>query len=337
MHNVLMGSTAVDSLSVDSHGRIQAFGTMAQRLLSSGFRVEALRTCATLRKDEWIQLDNVLLEVARQRLRLVRDLMERNLTYNLTRALGKTRVEWESVSDMTDAEISMSGLKQSQDDRPNFELIGMPIPIIHKAFSINIRALEASRERGEALDTTSLALASRLVVEKIEELFANGGYSVGTNGTIYGYTNAPNRNTGSVTASWALAATSGENIVSDAIEMVGVAHADYMFGPYGMYVPALAYVNFADDYKAESDRTILERLNAIPSIESIAPSDNFTASNVVLVQFTRDVIDMVNGFQPTVVQWDEEGGMKMNFKVMAIMLPRPKYDQELKSGIVHYS
>jgi uncharacterized linocin/CFP29 family protein len=334
------GPTSVDFLTLNGNGGFKtsaSLGTLAQRLLLSNFNAKVLRTNATLRKDEWISLDNALIEIARQRLRLAGDLMSRGLTHNLRNAMGKTRLEWETVSDMTEAEINMSGLTQAEEDRVNFELTGMPIPIIHKDFSINIRALAASRETGESLDTTQVALAGRLVSEKIEDLICNGGYSVGANGSIFGYTNALNRNTGSLTGSWSDIGTTGIEIVQDQIEMIGVLHGDHMFGPYTTYVPALAFVNLADDYKAESDRTTLERLNAIPSLETVAPADNLAATEVVTVQMTRDVVDLVNGMQPTVVQWDEKGGFQMMFKVMAIMLPRMKSDQSGQSGIVHYS
>ena len=341
MPDVLPGlpgnSVQMDTIYANGKGGFNGIGVLAQAILTPGFSVNSLRTNAVLRQDEWELLDSTLIEIARQRLILVGDLMSAGLRYNLANALGVTRVEWETISDMTAAEINMSGLAETAMDRVNFELTGIPIPIVSKDFFINARVLAASRTTGQPLDTTQVALATRLVTEKIEDLVVNGGFSAGAQGTIYGYTNHGDRNTGSVTASWSLAGTSGENIVSDAIEMMGVAHADKMFGPYNVYTPAAAFVNLADDYKANSDRTILERLQAIPTIRAVKPSDNMTTSNVVMVQMTSDVVDIIDGIQPVVIQWESKGGMQMNFKVMAIMVPRIKSDQDGKSGIVHYS
>jgi hypothetical protein len=37
----------------------------------------------------------------------------------------------------------------------------------------------------------------------------------------------------------------------------------------------------------------------------------------------------------TTVQWDEKGGMKKNFKIMAIIVPQLRADQNSNTGIVH--
>jgi len=50
---------------------------------------------------------------------------------------------------------------------------------------------------------------------------------------------------------------------------------------------------------------------------------------------TSDVVKMITGMGPTVVQWETQGGMRVHFKVMSIMVPRIAADHELKSGIVH--
>ena len=59
--------------------------------------------------------------------------------------------------------------------------------------------------------------------------------------------------------------------------------------------------------------------------------------NKLPVQLTPDVIQMIDGIQPTMVQWDSHGGMVTNFKVLSIMLPRTRNDSEQQSGIVHGS
>lgn len=330
------GGLQVDYV-VNQGGGFQGVGPLAQMILNGNFNVQQLRPNNSLQKDEWIKLDEALVEVARQRLIGVGDLMSRGLRYGLPNALGITRLEWERVSDMTPAAVDMSGLTESENDRVDFDLVGMPIPIIHKDFHINARALAASRNRGESLDTTQVTIAGRLVSEKIEDLLFNGGFSAGTTqGQVYGYTNAVNRNTGSVTASWVT--TTGANILADVLEMIGIANGDHFYGPFVLYVPLPAYINMMNDFKAETGETILERLLKIPVIADVRPSENLATTNVVMVQMTRDVVDMVDGIQPTVIQWESKGGMQINFKVMAIMVPRVRPgDYSTQSGIVHYS
>lgn len=327
----------MDSITQTGQGW-SASGSIATRLLQSGFNVNSLRPMGTLQKDEWKLLDDTVVQISRQRLRLVRDLMARGLTFNLPNALGHTRVEWERISDLGAAEIDMSGLTQTPNDRVVYDLVGLPVPIIHKDFQINIRALEASRNRGVPLDTTQAAVATRKVAEAAESLVLAGGFSAGGTafGTVYGYTNFPDRNTGATTADWNVA--TGDQIVADILAMINKAQADGFYGPYVIYTSGPSYVHMGDDYKASSDKSIISRLLEIPDIEAIMPSDNITDHGVaVLVQMSNETVDLIVGMQPTVVHWETQGGMVHNFKVMSIMVPRLKSDQAGRSGIVHYT
>src|SRR5262245_17649709 len=177
-----VGPTQIDYVGA-SGGGLRAYGSVAERLLASGCSVQSLRPLGVLQKDEWKAFDDVVIQISRQRLRGIADLMARGLTRPLRNPLGTTQLEWERVSDMSPAIISMSGLTESQNDRVLFDLKSVPIPIVHKEFQINIRALMASRNRGESLDTTQLEVATRKVNEQLEALLFNGGYSVGTYGT----------------------------------------------------------------------------------------------------------------------------------------------------------
>ena len=327
-------NATIDTLT-GGQGGFVANGSVAARLLANGMNVNSLRTNDVLRKDEWVHYDTAIVEIARERLIGVADLLSRGLRYDLPNALGTTKLEWEKISDMDPADLSMSGVTPGSRDRQTFELESMPIPLVHKDFSINIRTLLASRTTGQSLDVTQAAMASRLVSERIENILFNGATVGGTNGTIYGYLTAPDRNTGAVTATWATA--TGEQIVTDVIRMIDAAVADNMYGPYMLYVPVSIYTKMGNDFKANSDKTIIQRVKEIPGIIDVRPSSRFIAPNVVLVQMTTDVVDMVVGQQPTAIMWDSNGGMTTNFKVMSIMVPRIKSDMQGQSGIVHFS
>lgn len=316
-------------------GIMKASGDLAALLLNNNFDVNALRTNDVLQKDEWLAFDNSVVEVAQERLVVTGEFVSRGLTYDLPNAMGHTRLEWQRMSDMTDADISMSGLTESQNDRIEYDLASTPIPIIHKDFQINARALAASRNKGTPLDTAQIRLATRNVSERLERLVLSGATIGGTNGTIYGIFNAPNRTTGSVTASWVSA--TGAQILTDVLAMIDDAADNNMFGPFVLFIPQSANTNLDNDFKAESDKTIRQRLLELDSISKIVPTPFITAPNVALVQMTQDVMDIIDGIQPTVVQWDSHGGMVMNFKVMTIMVPRARSDFENQSGIVHYS
>ena len=330
---------SVDSIHFGKSGNT-ASGNVAMKMLQSGLDVQALRTQDVLRLREWQNFDTVVIEVARQRLVAVGDLISAGLTYEVPNALGIMQVQWERFSDLGPASISMSGISKGENDRFEIDLQSVPMPIVHKDFQLNIRALEAGRNLGTPLDTTQAALAARIVAEQIESILFNGTTVGSASNTIAGYTTFTSRVTGSLTASWLT--QTGATTVNDALLMVEAAYAQNMYGPYMLYVPANVFAALGNDYKTYSDLTILQRLADIPGIIGIRPTSNLPAgtashSQAVLVQFTSNVVDIIEGIQPTVVQWEAEGGFLINFKVLAIMVPRLKADKSNQCGIIHYS
>ena len=280
--------------------------------------------------------DEVLVEIARKRLVAVQALLSRNLRFNVPDALGVTMLQWETVSDMTPAEVSMSGITPAQGDRLNFEDASLPLPIVHKDFHLNIRHLKASRKLGTPLDVAQVTMASTLVTEAIEAMVFTGHAITVKGNTIPGLLNHTYRNTGSVSANWDTAAT-GAQMVTDIIAMISACQTDNMYGPYGLFVTNAAFLRMMDDFKTESDKTILQRLKEIEGIQFILPSKDVTAGAVVLTQLSNDVIQEVVGIQPTVVSWESQGGMQFNFKVLAIMVPRIRSTQTNQSGVAHFS
>lgn len=322
--------------SVDFTTGGQGSGNVVRTLMANNWNIQSLRTQDYLRKDAWTAMDNAVIDIARHELVGVGDLMNRGLTFNLPNAMGTTRIEWERMGDMGPAAMNMAGVTEERNDTTEFDLVSMPVPIIHKDFWINIRKLEASRKDGTPLDTTQAEVCARKVSERIESMLFLGDTSLGSNNAILGYATAPNRVTGSTTASWATA--TGAQILADVIAMIGAAKAKEMKGPFVFYVHYTAMSHLGDDFKAESDKTILQRIKEIPGVGDVKESYYVpNADTVFAVQMTRDVVDIVNGFGPTVVQWETLGGMRQNYKVMAIMLPRVKSTYAQQSGIIHYT
>lgn len=333
----------IDIIQTGEDGTATSQGSVAQTLLANNMNPNALRTNATLRKEEWIELDQAVVTVAQERLIGVDDLFDNNLTYTLNNAMGTLVLQHETQSDMTAAEVTMDGVTRSENDRVTFELVNTPIPITHKDFLINVRALEASRRLGQSLDVTQVQAATRQVVTTLENTLFNGLAAGGTLGfgpntaSLYGYTNRPGRNTFTISTAWTDAAATGETILDDILDALEILHGDNMFGPYVLYLTGPYYIALLDDFKANSDKSIISRLLEIPELLQIRAADRLAANNAVLVQMTRENVDIIDGIQPTVVSWETNGGMTLNFKVLAIMVPRIKLDQEGNSGIVHMS
>lgn len=301
---------------------------------------QALRTLDTLRHEEWKFFDEALVEEAAIRLVGVADLIAAGLVRNVPNALGKTVFAYEKVTDMDAAVTSLDGLSQTNNDRQEFDFNQIPLPITHKDFFINLRTLAASRERGEALDTTQVRTAGRVVAEQLEKMLFQGGPTFGGL-SIYGYITHPDRNQGAFTDSkdWGDNTKTPESFLADVQKMIGRAHADRMYGPFTIYVPTDAGVVLDGDYFRSGGTsvniTIRERLLKINGISAIKVADQLPTANVVMKQDTVDVAAWVNGESLQTVQWDEYGGFQINFKAFAIGVPLIRSDADGRSGVVH--
>ena len=300
-------------------------------------------TNATLRRDEWKQLDTALLEISRQRLGGIDDLVSRGLVYNLGNAMGTTVLEWHDVSDAMEAVVTMDGVTRGQNDRPVYQTNYLPIPIIHADYELNARELAASRSLGNPLDTTVAERATRRVREKLEGmLFGNNTYNFGekdarNRNTIYSYVNHPDRNQVTQVKAWDESGKTPAQIVADVVAMKQQSIADYHYGPWMLYVPTNYELILDNDYdvSGNSMMTIRERIKKIDGIIDIKVNDTLAADNVLLVQMTSDVVRLVNGLGLQNVEWDVEGKFITKYKVLTIQVPQIRSDQNKRSGIVH--
>jgi len=309
------------------------------QFMRHGLNVQALRTNATLQREEWVHFDTVLVQEGIIRLRAVALLLSRGLTMPIANALGRTMIEYEKITDMQAAIRSMDGISRSYGDRVEYSQVQLPNFITHKDFDIYLRALEASRNKGEPLDTTQVRVAGRLVSESLENALINGAGVVINGVQGYGYRNHPNRNTGGfvTNGAWSAAAKVGADILEDTLKMITALQGDRHYGPYDILVPGDASVKLSNDFKANGDLTILQRLLEVDGVENVITCDQMPTANVVMVSATPDVVQLADGEGIQSVQWEIEGGMCVKFKALAIQVPIVKADAQGRSGVYHMS
>jgi len=292
---------------------------------------------STLRRDEWKALDEAVIKVADDRMVGINDLRAKGLVYNLSNGMGSTVLESHSMSDAMEAEMSMDGITRGNNDRVTYGVTYLPLPIIHSDYQINARVLAASRNMGNALDTSAAERASRKVSEKLEDLLftkPTTAYAFG-GGTIYGYLNHPDRNQVVIT-SWTGSAKTAVGIVGDVLDMKQAAINAKHYGPYMLYIPTAYETKLDEDYDTSTPgTTIRERILKIAGIDGVKVADHMDSDNVVLVQMTSDVVRLVNGMGITNVEWKSEGNMVTNYKVMTIQVPQIFSDDDSNSGVVH--
>lgn len=285
---------------------------------------------ATLRKDEWEQIDTRVNEVMRERLTIVDDLRARGLVTPV--GLGTTLRVTERLEDFDAADVSYDGDTTPSRDRTSFLRDTIPVPVVAKEFSISWRQLEASRTRGEPLDVTAAAAATRRVRDKMQDLFVNGFGQGPDSNTIPGLVNAANRQIVTLSTDWDL---SGATIIDDVLRMLEAAYAVNLFGPFFLYVPKNYWAVLQEDYSTQKgDRTFIQRILAFEDVEAVRPLDTLADDNVVMVQMTEDVLDLSEAQSITTVQWDKNPFVTI-FRVLAVGGPHIKSMEVAGGTTVH--
>ena len=324
----------------------------------------------SLRKEEWILLDTVVLRAARYRLRAWADLASAN-TFGGFNGMGKTILEHETMSDPGEALVDMDALSEGRNDAPQFQLQGVPLPITHADFFTSLRQLAISRNTGTPFDTVMAEACARRVGEQIEKTLIGtttgltyGGNSTQVGGygrasTVYGYTNFPARLTSTSFYKPTGLGRSGTGwVAADLIkDVLGAKDALFLNKFYG---PFMVYTSNDWDQYLDGDyiltggnvatQSLRERLKKIEGIQDIrrldfmfasqltgvgSQADNLFPFTILFVQMTPDVARAVNGMDITTVQWESRGGMKINFKVMCIQVPQLRADYYGNCGILH--
>lgn len=297
-----------------------------------------IQVYGTLRRDEWKALDQAVQAAAHVRLGGIQDLIDNNLVYNLTNAMGTTVLEYHSIGEAMEAEVSMDPQARSRKDRLNYETHYLPIPVIHSDFSISSRNLESSRRLGNPLDVDSVSEATRVVNDKLEHMLFNvnetpfqfgGGY-------IYSYLDHPNRNQYALGTAWS--ADTGANILADVLSMIQMSIDARHYGPWMLYIPTAYQTVMGEDYTAGYPKSIRQRLLEVEGIKGVKVIDALPANNVALVEMLTQTVRLVQGMATQVVQWQVGSSLSpTEYKVLRIAVPQVRADQAGRSGIVHGS
>lgn len=343
----------------------QAHGDMASMLLQHGLQPGVLRpyveddgvsyvtvnrdgqeiitvanAAATLRKQEWEHIDAEVLAVAKPRLKLVNWLRSKGMVYNLPNALGNPVFQSETRSDISPARISMDALAGGDNDRPEYNMVNLPIPVISKEFEINARQIAASRNgpagAGSAspLDTTTLELATRQVVEMAEKFVAGtyGTYSFG-GGTAYGLINSPAR----VTMTFRDPATGGwvpEYMFDDVAAMIAALVNLNHYGPYKVWYGTGLTATMMKRFNAFDGTPLQTKIAELPNVSGVEQADYIPGKRIVVCQETKDTARLVFGMDVSTLQWQSKGGLLASYIVMAIMVPQIRADAVGNTGIV---
>lgn len=295
-----------------------------------------MRAATPLPKNTQEVIDNAVIRTGRQRLAILDDLINEGLTEPLPNWMSVPTLTSHKVNEAGRAKRSMVPKSRGERFVMDYVPFTIPITVTWDDFSFNARELAAAARVGAPLDVSHVEQATRNVNEQLEDTTINGGITIDGNSTL-GLLNTTNTQAYVDNQAWDHADHSGEDILQDVINMIEVAQADRFYGPYNLYIPSNYGLKLSFDFKANGTTTIrqrLEEINVGGRPLRIRTVDFLPTNRTLLVQMTRDVVDVIMGQTPTVVSWSDGPGWERFFVVLACVVPRIKSNYEGNFGIV---
>lgn len=319
---------------------IESFRAPGFRLLEKAAHDPRFRALAPLPERSQIVMDNAVVKVGMERLTVVRDFMAAGLTYKLDDPLSVTQLEWYSQNQTGNAQRTMTPEARGENFMPDRLPGRLPVYLTTATFQLGIRELRQSQRLGLPLDTAGIESGTRAVNELIEDAMINGATTIdGQELKVAGYAapglvNAPNAVTGNLSlADWSTT-PNGAAILLAVENALALLRANKKYGPYAMWVSTNIGAKLGGDYSsAKGDNTIKDRLLKIEGLSSIKTADLLPDNKVIIMQMTSDVADLVIGQMPTVIPWTSASGFTFHNLIMAIVIPRIRFDYNNKSGI----
>jgi len=295
----------------------------------------ALASNAFLNREEWEILDKAVFEMAKLRLGAYQDLISAGL--KRTSSLAAWYSKWRVASERVAADVTMDFRTRLNEDRTDKKTYGVPIPIISAKYSLGRRELLSARAAGQQIETFEAQEATAAVVEKAEDILINGDTSVVVSGSsISGYRTLSARDTGTAASYGGGDFGTISNITGTFLGMLSALAALRYYGPFGCYIHNTQYHQMLEFYTDGSGQTALERVESLPQIKFVKPNDLMTtAGDLLMVQLTRNVVDVEVALTLENRRWEAPDGSAMFFVVMMSAVPRLKTDYQGNSGIAH--
>lgn len=299
------------------------------------------RQLSTLPERAWKYIDERMIAVAKAELVGIADLAsspDTNINFDGTSSSVYLR---DRVSEVNEAKMAMSPDTRGESGALLFDEIGVPLPVTYKDFPVEKRQIDSARRADIPFRTTLIEESTRAVSRMLEETLFNGMYTA-AGSTIYGYTTFPQRNTYTISTSWATATPT--EIFDDVNAMIDLAYGANHYGPFNLYIPREYQVRLNEDYTVggtpvATNRSIMSRLLELPGLNNIRVSRNLANDNVVLVEMSSSTVQMINGLPMQVIDWEPANSpnWRHTWKVLTIMVPFVYADYDGQCGVVHGS
>jgi len=244
----------------------------------------------TVRHEDFLIIRDRIVEIRRRKLNGVSDLMDSGLSFSV--AISDQLVGFENVNEFEDAEQDMNP-NTSKGNDTKFTEEFVPNPITHMGFDVPMRQMNFDYKR-----SLGLSESVRKVSERVEKTLFNGNAAItvtyaGQAFPIYGYTTHPDRGTGTI-SDWAAIASIGL-IVPELTYQLGL-----MWSTQGgvdndsvmVYVSNAIWTMLQNDNKANSDKTVLQRIREIAYVKDVKPAEFLAGTSAVLVEMAPRTVEL---------------------------------------------
>lgn len=288
----------------------------------------------TVRHEDFLTIQDRIVEVRRRTLNGISDLQAAGLTFGV--GIEEQLVGFENVNEFQEARQDMNP-NSYQNNESIFGESYVPNPITHQSFDVNWRQTGFDYKRSVGMSETV-----RQVSERLEDTLFNGNADIGVSygGTtypIYGYTTHPSRGTGTI-SDWTNAANVAL-IVPETVEQIGLmwsGQGGVNNGRVMMYVANDLWNIFQNDYKAEVSGTIMDRVKQIAQIMDIKPAEKLASGQVVLVEMEARSIELAVASDIIAVPHTKTNPFApVTMTTYAAMVQQIKVDSKGETGVRH--
>lgn len=288
----------------------------------------------TVRHEDFMTIQDMIVDVRRRSLNGIADLQANGLTFGVD--IGEQIVGFENINEFQAAEQAMNPNAYQNNDTVFTEGF-VPNPITHQSFQVPWRQQGFDYKR-----SLGMTESVRQVSERLEDTLFNGNAGIvvnfnGTNFPIYGYTNHPDRGTGTI-SDWTAPANINV-IIPELIEQIGLmwsAQGGVSNGRVMVYVANDIWNVFQNDYKAETRGSIMERAKEIAQVMDIKPAEKLAAGEVMLVEMERRTVELA--IATDIISVPHTKTSPFDPQVMttyAAMIQQIKVDSNGNTGIRH--
>lgn len=308
-------------------------------LITNGDDKQALLTNAdgSVRHEDFLVIRDMVIEVRRRDLHAISDLRDAGLSFTV--AIGDQLIGFESVNEFQEAKQEMNPNSFDNNDTTFTETF-VPNPITHSTFSVPWRQGGFDYKR-----SLGLSESLRQVSERLEETVTNGNANVvvnfnGTNHAIFGYTNDPNRGTGTI-SDWTVEANR-DKITNELIEEIGAMWTDQggvKNDSVMVYVANDIWNILQKDYIiGQVSESIADRMKKIAQVKDVKPLEKLASTQVVLVEMERRTVELAVASDIIVTPHTKTNVMMPQvMTTYAAMVHKIKADNEGNTGIRHLS